>query len=94
MPSRLRQLRRGGQTVHGYVEPTCMLCGAERPPGHAVVTDRTGHRQGSVCAKHTLAELVLDTQERFMVDVVVTDEGVRAMRRAYARRLTEGESDG
>jgi hypothetical protein len=81
-------------------EPTgedCLLCGAHQPPGHVLVRTIDGSRAGRVCSEHTLKEIILDSDERFLVEIEVSEaafritERVRMKRRkAIAKESTDG----
>jgi hypothetical protein len=66
-------------------EELCMLCGAVKPPGHVVVQAPDGTHHGRVCSSHTLKELLFDSQERFLVEIIVSDPAIEALERAEAR---------
>lgn len=77
-----------------WASEECMICGAHRPIAHALVRNgKDWRRAGRVCASHTLKELVLDSEERFLVTVELTDEGVNAIERVMERKLAERKAN-
>jgi hypothetical protein len=59
------------------------------PPGHVVIHDLKGvTREGVVCSKHTLLEIVLDPGNRFWLEIIMDryTGGVNAYERARATK--------
>jgi hypothetical protein len=68
-----------------WANEDCLICGKHHPIGHVVVRSGSSKRAGRICAEHTLREIILDSQERFLVEIELTTEGVNAMERVYEK---------
>jgi hypothetical protein len=79
--------------MDGWESEGCLICGANRPAGHFVVHGKNERRAGRVCSSHTLKELILDSQERFLVSIELTTEGVEAIERVETRRKRSNAND-